>query len=114
MCIMRAFRIAVLMGVTRRKLQTPGTADEHQEQETPTISPNNRQPAQLTDQAPDTFERAVQESGRVTPTSTAKTRHHYLTGSPPDPLSKRSPGLCCFLRVTLLRRHNTDICMAIL
>ena len=57
--------------VTRRKLQTPGTTDEHQRQETPTISPNYRQPAQLTDQAPGTIERAAQESRRITPTRTA-------------------------------------------
>ena len=37
--------------VTRRKLQTPGTVEEHKRQETPTISPNDRQPTQLTDQA---------------------------------------------------------------
>ena len=87
--------------VTRRKLQTPGTPKEHQRQETSTISPNNRQPAQLTDQAPGTIERAVQESRRITTTSTAAvhasskatTRHHYphLTGSPLDPLSQRTP-----------------------
>ena len=41
--------------VTRRKLQTPGTAEEHQRQDTPTISPNDRQPAQLRDQAPGTL-----------------------------------------------------------
>ena len=48
--------------VTPRKLHTPGIAEEHQRQETPTISPNDRQPAQLTDQAPQT--------------------RHYLRGSP--------------------------------
>ena len=26
-------------GVTRRKLQTPGTAEEHKRQETPTVNP---------------------------------------------------------------------------
>ena len=87
--------------VTWRKLQTPGTAEEHQRQETHTISPNDREPAQLTDQAQATFERAAQESRRITPTSTAAvhasntatTRHHYPhpTGSPPDHLSQRSP-----------------------
>ena len=33
--------------VTRRKLQTPGTAEEHKRQETPAINPNDRQPTQL-------------------------------------------------------------------
>ena len=87
--------------VTRRKPQTPGTAEEHQRQETPTISPNDRQPAQLTDQAPGTIYRAAQESRRTTSTSTAAVhasstatnRHHHPhpTGSPPDPPSQRSP-----------------------
>ena len=30
--------------VTRRKLQTPGPAEEYKRQETPTIDPNDRQP----------------------------------------------------------------------
>ena len=79
------------LSVTRRKLETPVTAEEHKRQETPTTSPNGRQPAHLTDQAPGTtisysIERAAQESRRITPTSTAAvlasstatTRHHYL------------------------------------
>ena len=84
--------------VTRRTLQTPGTAEENKRQETPTTNPNDRQPAQRTYQAPGTIERAAR---RTTPTSTAAvhasssatTRHHYPhpTGSPPDPLSQRSP-----------------------
>ena len=41
-------------GVTRRKLQTPGTAAEPKRQETPTINTNDRQPTQPTDQAPST------------------------------------------------------------
>ena len=45
--------------------QTPGTAKEHKRQETPTINPNHRQPAQLTDQAPGSIERAAQESTRI-------------------------------------------------
>ena len=87
--------------VTRRKLQTPGTAEEHKRQETPTINPNDRHPAHLADQAPGTIERAAQESRRITPTSTAAvhasssatTRHHYLhpTGTSPDPRSQCSP-----------------------
>ena len=72
--------------VTRRKLQTPGTAEEHKRQETPTTNPNDRQPAHLTDQASGTIERAAQESRRIPPTSTAAvhasstvtTRHQYL------------------------------------
>ena len=89
------------MCVNRRKLKTPGTAEEHKRRETPTVNPNDRQPAQLTDQAPGTVERAAEESRRTTPTSTAAmhasstatTRHHYPhpTGSSPDPLSQRSP-----------------------
>ena len=66
-------------------------------QKTPTINPNDRQPAHLTDQAPGTIERAAQESRRLTSnntaavhaSSTATTRHNYLhpTGTSPDPLS---------------------------
>ena len=71
--------------VTWRKLQMPGTAEEQKIQEAPTVNPNGRQPAPLTDQAPGTIERAAQESTRLTPTSTAAvhafstatTRHHY-------------------------------------
>ena len=44
-----------------RKLQTPGTAEEHKRQETPTIIPNDRQPTHLTDKAPGTTERAARE-----------------------------------------------------
>ena len=86
---------------TRRKLQTPGTAEEHKRQGKPTINPNDRQPTQLTDQAPGTIERAARESRNTAPISTAAahtfstatTRHHYPhpTGSSPDPLSQRSP-----------------------
>ena len=58
---------------------------QHQRQKTPTISPNDQQPAQRTDQAPGTIERAAQESRRKTPTSkaavhvssTATTCQHY-------------------------------------
>ena len=45
--------------VTRRRLQTPGTAKEHKRQETPTTNPNDRQSAQPTDQAPRTIESAA-------------------------------------------------------
>ena len=41
---------------TRRKLQTPGTAEEHTRQETPTSNPIDRQPTHLIDQAPGTIE----------------------------------------------------------
>ena len=87
--------------VTQRKVQTPGTAEEHKRQETPTINPNDRQPPQLTDQASGTIKRAARESKHTTPISMAAvhafspvtTRHHYPhpTGSSPDPLSQRSP-----------------------
>ena len=40
-------------------------SQEHQRQETPTISPNDRQPAQVTNQAPGTSKRAAQEFVRV-------------------------------------------------
>ena len=56
--------------VTRRKLQTPGAAKEHNKTKTPTINPNDRQIAQLTDQAPGTIERAAHGSSRTSPTST--------------------------------------------
>ena len=46
--------------VTRRKLQTPGNAEEHNRKETPTINPINRQ--NLTDQAPSTTERKAWET----------------------------------------------------
>ena len=39
----------IAKGVTRRKLQTPGIAEEHKRQETPTINAIDRQPAHLTD-----------------------------------------------------------------
>ena len=55
--------------VTRRKLKTPGTAEEHKRQETPTINPIDRQPTHLTDQAPSTIERAARET--QTPINTA-------------------------------------------
>ena len=32
-------RPSTLMSVTRRKLQTPGNAEEHKKQETPTVNP---------------------------------------------------------------------------
>ena len=35
----RHFHLAEMARVTRRKLQTPGTAEEHKRQETPTINP---------------------------------------------------------------------------
>ena len=85
--------------VTRRKLQTPGTVEEHKRQETPTINPNDRQPTQLTDQAPGTIERAARESRHTTPISTAavhafsttttRHQHPHATGTSPDPLSQR-------------------------
>ena len=88
-------------GVTRRKLQTPGTAEEHKRQETPTINPNERQPTQFTEQAPGTIERAARESRHTTPISTAAVHtfstattgyhHPHPTVSSPDPLSQRSP-----------------------
>ena len=68
------------MRVTRRKLQTPGTAEEHKTQETPTINPNDRQPTQLTDEAPSTIERAARESRRITPISTAAV-HAFSTAT---------------------------------
>ena len=88
-------------GVTRRKLQTPGTAEEHKRQETPTINPNDHQPAQLTDHAPDAIDKAARESRRITQISTAAVnafstatsshQHPHPTGSSPDPLSQCSP-----------------------
>ena len=88
-------------GDTRRKLQTPRTAEEQKRQETPTINPNDRQLTQFADQAPGTMESAARESRHTTPISTAAvhafstaTTHHYYphpTGSSPDPLSQRSP-----------------------
>ena len=45
--------------VTRRKFGTPGIAEEHKRQETPTINAIDRQPTNLTDQAPSTIERAA-------------------------------------------------------
>ena len=87
--------------VTRRKPQAPGTAKEQKIQGTPTINTDDCKSAQLTDQAPGTIERAAQESSRITQTSTVAvhasstaTSHHHDThpaGSPPDPLSQRSP-----------------------
>ena len=88
--------------VTRRKIQTPGTTEEPKRQEAPTTNPNDpndRQPTQLTDQAPGTIERAARESRHTTPISTAAvhafstttTHYPHATGSSPDPLSQRSP-----------------------
>ena len=94
-------RLIRCKGVTRTKLQTPGTAEEHKRQETRTINPNDRQLTQLTDQAPGTIERAARQSRHTTPISTAAvhafstatTYHQYphATGSTPDPRSQRSP-----------------------
>ena len=53
---------AASCGVTRRKLQTPGTAEDHKRQETPTTNPIDRQPTHLTNQAPSTIERAARET----------------------------------------------------
>ena len=39
---MRICHTAIIRSVTRRKLQTPGTAEEHNRQETPTINPNHQ------------------------------------------------------------------------
>ena len=94
-------------GVTRTR---PGTAEGHRRQRTPTINTDDRQPAQLTDQAPGTIERAAQEPSRTTPTRTATSRHHYVhtAGSTPDLLSQRSPltnGVAASPRSTL-RRHR--------
>ena len=50
--------------LTRRTRQMPGTAKEHKSQKTPTTNTNDRQAAQLTDQAPGTIERAAQESSQ--------------------------------------------------
>ena len=99
--------------VSRRKHQSPGTAEEHRRQETPTINPNDHQPTQLTDQAPGTIERAARESRHTTPISTAAvhafstatTRYPHATGSSLDPLSQRSPlrstgGLSCTIPQT--------------
>ena len=55
-------------GVARRKLQMPGTADEHKIQETPTINPIDRQPTHLTDKAPNTN---GQPGRRIAPSKTA-------------------------------------------
>ena len=52
--------------VTRRKLQTPGTAEEHNRQEAPTINPIDHQPTHLTDQAPSTIKRAARETHNTT------------------------------------------------
>ena len=76
----------VIQSGIRRKLQTPGSAEEHKRQGKPTINPNDRPQAYLTDQGTCTIEWAAQESRRITPTSTAAvlasstatTRHHYL------------------------------------
>ena len=97
--------------VTRRKLQTPGTAEEHKGQETPTINPNDRQPTQLTDQAPGNIQRAARESRHTTPISTATTRHQYphATGSSPDPLSQRSLCFAACASQWAEPHYNTDI-----
>ena len=50
--------------VTWRKLQTPGNAEEHKKQETPTINPTG-QPTNLTDQAPSTAERTARETHNI-------------------------------------------------
>ena len=83
------YHLISLGRVARRKLQTPGTAKEPKSQGTPTINTNNRQPAQLIDQAPGTIETEAQESLRIIPTP----RHHYANsaGPSPDPLKQRSP-----------------------
>ena len=96
-----------MSGSYTEKLQTPGSAKEHAggaKQTKPTllaINPNNRQPAQLTDQAPGTIERAPQESSRMKPTSTvtahvssAETSTNHQTdpaGSPPESSQPTQP-----------------------
>ena len=48
--------------VTRTKLTTPGTAEEHTRQETPTTNHIDRQPTHLTDQARSNIEKAARET----------------------------------------------------
>ena len=84
------------MCVTWRMLQNPGTAKEYKRQQTPTIDTNDRQLAQLTDQAPGTIKRAAQGPSCTTPSSTVATHASHLhcahpARSSPDPLCQRGP-----------------------
>ena len=58
-------------GVTLRKPEMPGTAKEHNRQETPRINANDRHLAQLTDQSLGTTTKTAQETSLITPSSTA-------------------------------------------
>ena len=81
LCAVHTHPHQVALGcVKQRKLQMPGTANEHKRQETPTINPIDHQPTQLTDQAPSTIERAARESKRITQSSTAAV-HAFSTAT---------------------------------
>ena len=70
-------RIKALRVLNRESYNRLAPAKEHQKQVTPNLNPNDRHPAQLTDQAPGNIERAAQEPSRITPTSTATSSYHH-------------------------------------
>ena len=88
-----------LMCVTWRKLQTPGTAEEHKRHLQSTQTTVNRHNAQTKHLAISKGQSGGQDTRTPISTaavyafSTATTRHHYPhpTGSSLDPLSQRSP-----------------------
>ena len=79
--------------MTRRKLQTPGNAEEHLK------STQSAQLTNLTDQAPSTTEGTARETHNTNyhssrarlSTTTTHHRHPHPTGSSPDLFSQRSP-----------------------
>ena len=80
---------------TRRKLQTPGTAEEHKRKKTSTMKPSDRQPAELTDQAPGTVERAGKTHNTNQHSSRARLHHsdHPPSLSTPNMVITRSSQL---------------------
>ena len=84
-------------GVTRRKLQTPGNAEEHKKNKKHLQSTQSAQPKNLTDQAPSTTERTAREthntkqhSSRARFSTTTHHQHPHATGSSQDLFSQRS------------------------
>ena len=78
--------------VTQRKPQRPGTAREGRKPASKrtgiaTLNTNDRQPAALTDQAPDSAAKSTHESRRKTPTSegTLRARHEHYKGPAGSP-----------------------------
>ena len=82
--------------VTRRKLQTPDNAEEHNRQETPTINPigptdKPHRPSTKHYRKDSLGDAQHQHSSRARFSTTTHHQHPHPTGSSPDLFSQRSP-----------------------